>query len=214
MKMKEKILLKAIELFNAQGIPSTSPNQIAAALNVSVGNLTYHFRTKEILVTEVYERMDGESKDIMKLDGYLTLDSYRKIMKEFRDFMNNYPFFFQDLVYITRNFPEVAKLYEAANLNRFKKGRILFNYYIETGRMVPEKDGINYDLLIHNVWMIGAFWNIQNKIINPNAVFDKPMDLLEMNWYMILPYLTEKGKEEYDQINAFLNSQEIKELNE
>ena len=67
MKLKEKILLKAVELFNEQGISSTSPNQIAAALNISPGNLTYHFKTKAILVKEVYERMHTESKDIITL---------------------------------------------------------------------------------------------------------------------------------------------------
>ena len=43
MKLREKIISKAIELFNERGISSTSPNQIAAALNISPGNLTYHF---------------------------------------------------------------------------------------------------------------------------------------------------------------------------
>ena len=35
------------------------------------------------------------------------------------------------------------------------------------------------------------------------------MDRVEMTWYMILPYLTEKGKEEYEQINEFLGKQRI-----
>lgn len=49
MKLKEKILIKAIELFNEKGISSTFPYQIAAAMNISTGNLTYHYKTKAIL---------------------------------------------------------------------------------------------------------------------------------------------------------------------
>ena len=78
MKLKEKILIKAVELFNEKGIPSTSPNQIAAALGISTGNLTYHFKTKAILIKEVYERMDADSQDFIKLEGYLTLDDFRR----------------------------------------------------------------------------------------------------------------------------------------
>ena len=66
-------------------------------------------------------------------------------------------------------------------------------------------------LLIHNVWMVAAFWKptraLQSKIFTSSELFDKPMDMVEMTWYMILPYLTEKGKEEYEQINAFLEKQ-------
>ncbi len=204
MKLKEKILIKAVELFNERGISSTSPNQIAAALNISSGNLTYHFKTKAILIKAVYEQMHVDSKDFLKLEGYLTLDDFRKSMEKFRDFMQTNSFFFQDLFFILQNYPEVSKLYEESNLMRLKQGRALFRYYIETGRMLPESEGINYDFLTHNVWMVGAFWNLQSKIFTPNMLFEQPMDMVKMTWYMILPYLTKKGKEEYNQINRFL----------
>ena len=90
MKLKEKILIKAVELFNEQGITSTSPNNIAAALDISSGNLTYHYKTKAILVAALYERMHADSQDFIKLEGYLTLDDFRKIMVRFRDFMVEY----------------------------------------------------------------------------------------------------------------------------
>ena len=207
MKLKEKILHKAVELFNERGISSTSPNQIAAALEISSGNLTYHYKTKASLVREIYEKMDADSQDFIKLEGYLTLNDFRKIMGTFRDFMKRYSFFFQDLFFILQNYPEVGKLYEETNLIRLKQGRSLFEYYIETGRMIPERGGINYDFLTHNVWMVGAFWNFQSKIFSSGQVFEKSMNLVEMSWYMILPYLTEKGKEEYTQINEFLRKE-------
>ncbi|MCI4647253.1 TetR/AcrR family transcriptional regulator [Phaeodactylibacter sp.] len=206
MKLKTKILNKAIELFNEQGISSTSPNQIAAALGISTGNLTYHYKTKASLVKEVYEQMDTDSQDFIKLEGYMTLHDFRKIIGSFQQFMHKHSFFFQDLFFILHNFPEVGKLYEGSNLRRLKHGRALFEHYIETGRMIPESGGINYDYLIHNVWMVCAFWNLQSKIFTPGTLFGKPMDIVDMTWHMILPYLTEKGKEEYDQINGFLQN--------
>ena len=204
MKLKEKILSKAVELFNERGIASTSPNQIAAALEISTGNLTYHFKTKESLIKELYEQMHIDSQDFIQLEGYLTLDDFRKSMLKFREFMRKHDFFFQDLFFIIKNYPEVGKLYEATNLMRLKQGRALFEYYIETGRMIPENEGLNYDFLIHNIWMVGAFWNLQSKIYTTGVIFKEPMDIVDMTWYMILPYLTTKGKEEYDQINDFL----------
>jgi AcrR family transcriptional regulator len=207
MKLKDKILIKAVELFNERGLSSTSPNQIAAELKISVGNLTYHFKTKAILVKEVYEKMRTDSYDFIKLKGYLTLDDFRMTMSKFRDFKEEYSFFFHDIVFIVRNYPEVGKQIEEANLERFKQSRSLFEHYIKTDRMIPEREGINYDFLTHNIWTVAAFWNIQSKIITPNIIFQKPMDMVDMTWYMILPYLTQKGKEEYDQINEFFKNQ-------
>jgi AcrR family transcriptional regulator len=208
MKLKEKILNKAVELFNERGISSTSPNQIAAALEISPGNLTYHFNTKAILVKEIYELMYAHSQDFIKVTGYLTLADFRQTMEKFQDFKKIYSFFFHDIAFIVRNYPEAGKLIEAANMERFKQARLLFEYYIETGRMIPEEDEINYDCLIHNVWTVAAFWDVQRIIIPPEVIFQKPMNMVEMTWHMILPYLTKKGLEEHDQINDFLKSHE------
>jgi len=204
MKLKEKIVFKAVELFNEKGISSTSPNQIAAELNISPGNLTYHFKTKAILVKAIYELMYADSQDFIKPSGYLTLADFRKTMEIFRDFKRKYSFFFHDIAFIVRNYPETGKLIEEMNLKRFQQARKLFEYFKETGRMIPEKKGVNYDFLTHNVWSVAAFWDVQSSIISPDLLFKKPMDMVDMTWYMIFPYLTKKGKEEYHQINHFL----------
>jgi len=206
MKLKEKILIKAVELFNEQGISSTSPNQIAAALGISPGNLTYHYPTKATLVKAVYERMHDESKDIIQLTGYQTLEDFRQIMRGFRDFMGRYSFFFQDVFFILQKYPEVGRLYQESNYLRLRQGRALFAAYVETGRMIPERHGINYDHLVHNVWMVGAFWHLQSKVFAPGTLFDPAMDMVEMTWYMLLPYLTEQGREEYERVNEGLRS--------
>lgn len=210
MKLKEKIILKAVELFNERGVANVSPNQIAAALTISTGNLTYHYKTKATLIRAIYERMHDDSRDYLNFDGYLTLDDFRKSMSKFQQFQGKYSFFLEDMVFITRKYPEVAALYEASNLMRFRQGRQLFDYYLATGRVMPETNGINYDYLVHNIWMVGAFWTAQEKILASPYSPDKSVDMVEMTWYMLLPYLTKKGKEEYAQINEYLKMGEQK----
>jgi len=205
MKLKEKILIQAVQLFNERGVANVSPNQIAAVLAISTGNLTYHYNTKATLIRAIYERMDQDSRDYLNFDGYLTLDDFRKSMRKFQQFQVKYSFFLEDMVFITRNYPEVAALYEASNLMRFRQGRQLFDYYITTGRFIPETNGINYDYLVHNIWMVAAFWTAQEKILTSPYPPDKSLDMLEMTWYMLLPYLTKKGREEYFQITEFMN---------
>ena len=51
--LKSEILVKARELFNTNGYNEVSMRNIADALGISVGNLTYHFKRKEDLVEAV-----------------------------------------------------------------------------------------------------------------------------------------------------------------
>lgn len=54
MTKREKILETAMNLFVEKGIQSTSTASIAKASNVATGTLFHHFKTKEELVSELY----------------------------------------------------------------------------------------------------------------------------------------------------------------
>ena len=51
--MKQTILDTARRLFTENGFHNTSMRHIAAALNISVGNLTYHYKKKEELIEAI-----------------------------------------------------------------------------------------------------------------------------------------------------------------
>jgi AcrR family transcriptional regulator len=63
MNTKEKILSKALELFNEKGYNTITTRSIAAELGISAGNLHYHFKHSEdilkILFSEMTQKMDG-----------------------------------------------------------------------------------------------------------------------------------------------------------
>ena len=57
---KEKILAAAQDEFNRRGIGSVALHKIAAKLDISPGNLTYHFRRKEDLVFELVTWLESQ----------------------------------------------------------------------------------------------------------------------------------------------------------
>ena len=63
MSVKEKIKETAITLFNKRGLSSVTMRQLAEELQISPGNLTYHFKTKAVLLEQVYLMMHAESSD-------------------------------------------------------------------------------------------------------------------------------------------------------
>ncbi len=56
-KTKERILDTALPLFNKRGTRRVSTNHIAEACSMSPGNLYYHFKNKEQIISSLFERM-------------------------------------------------------------------------------------------------------------------------------------------------------------
>jgi AcrR family transcriptional regulator len=55
MDTKEKIFKKALKFYNDQGIEYVGVRELAKELNISPGNLAYHFPKKEDLITRDWQ---------------------------------------------------------------------------------------------------------------------------------------------------------------
>lgn len=63
MKTKEKLLIKALELFNEKGIRNTSLREIATAVGISKPAIYNHFSGKEEMIDELYKYCRERSKN-------------------------------------------------------------------------------------------------------------------------------------------------------
>lgn len=92
---REKILAVSLRLFNEQGYRSVTMREIADALSISVGNLTYHFAKKQDIVAalmdDIFAQMTATAD--MPAASLAQIDSLFSIML---DTLERCAFFFLD----------------------------------------------------------------------------------------------------------------------
>ncbi|MGF1753730.1 TetR/AcrR family transcriptional regulator [Vibrio makurazakiensis] len=100
MKTRDKIVYASLELFNEYGERAITTNHIAEHIEISPGNLYYHFRNKQEIVREIFalyseeliERftpVQGQQESLTLLKHYL--DSIFTLMWKYRFFYANLP---------------------------------------------------------------------------------------------------------------------------
>ena len=157
-KTRQRILDVALQLFNDHGESSISTNHIADELEMSPGNLYYHYRNKDDIIEQLFQRFEE------RMDQALTAPEGREITLEdvwlqlhlVFECIWNYRFLSRDLINITsRNrslrlkFARILKR-GSANAHNIMKG--LNN----TGMMrasAAEIEGLSTNILV-----LATFW--------------------------------------------------------
>lgn len=184
--IKFKILQKAIELFNERGFESVSMRDIAEELNISPGNLTYHFRKKTDILNGIISLL-MEEHNKMNYKPEITLREFDSILMQVEEHHKRYSFYYKNIIEFKNKYPEIAQLQKDYKIEFIAIISKTFCYLEQNGWVMPEKRDRLYDDLSIAVLAIAAF---ENQI-------DLNRDMREIIWSVIFPVLTEEGIREY-----------------
>ncbi|MBM7061128.1 TetR/AcrR family transcriptional regulator [Pseudomonas sp. UL073] len=110
MKTRDRILDTALQLFNQRGEPNVSTLEISNELEISPGNLYYHFHGKEPLVMALFERFQQDVAPLLDppLDARLGAEDYWLFLHLIVERLAQYRFLFQDLSNLAGRLPKLA----------------------------------------------------------------------------------------------------------
>jgi len=112
---------------------------IAKACDMSLSNLQHHFKTKEILIQEIVERMclvfDGTSDFDA---GDISLQILADMNVRWKGFQRNYVFFFSEINSLLAEYPCIRGLFAEIKKKRIQEYNSLFTAYEQAGLFKPE----------------------------------------------------------------------------
>lgn len=139
MKTKERILVTSIELFNRNGVAAITTNHIAKAMDISPGNLYFHYDNKEEILVELFKRMAKDTYAIWRPKKVKTLTPIKFIEENFEIYWK-YRFFHREMYSLRRKDTALAKMWRAHIQKMIKLMIVLYRQWVRQGYMAKIAD--------------------------------------------------------------------------
>jgi AcrR family transcriptional regulator len=198
-KTREIILDTSLELFNSLGLSKVTLRTIANKMEISQGNLNYHFKKREDIIETLYfqlvQNVDSSMSSMKepKNPFQLLVSISQTIMFNFHE----YRFFLLDFVQIMRENKKIRTHYTDLTIRRELQFLSLFNLLIENDLMRKEVLPNEYKNLYKRFQMLSEFWISDAEIHNSKIIKKTISTYSVILTQAIFPYLTLKGQKEY-----------------
>lgn len=201
MTTKERIVEKALAMFNERGIEYVSLRELAATLNIRVGNITYYFPTKDDLVNQLSMDLNELNSAIVVEQRDLTLIKFLEMFRIIFQHHVQYRCLLLSFVHLMEQNKILASRYPNTHLNRNATLISNITHLIQSGYLKAE---VIPGFLLSMISLIVRFWISEAKVsfshLTPEAQIGHYTALIAR---FLLPYATAKGKRE---ISIFLQN--------
>ena len=155
---RQRILDCALAMFNAQGEPNVTTNHIADELEISPGNLYYHFRNKDDIIEQLFaryeERMDAAlTPPTDRLPGLE--DIWLQLHLVF-ECIWDYRFLYRDLVEILSRNRRLRMRFARILKRADEQAHTVMRGLVQAGVMRASADEV--DAASTNILVIATFW--------------------------------------------------------
>ena len=135
MKTAEKILVTSLDLFNHRGESNVSSVDIAIELDISPGNLYYHFKGKEVIVAALFDLYKQQMDKVMlgATQSTLTIEDFFYFLYLMLEKGHLFQFLYHNQANIAENHPGVANSFNKHLRSQEKCIETLIKQFIDKG---------------------------------------------------------------------------------
>ena len=154
----ERILEVSLSLFNEHGEPNVTTTQIADDLNISPGNLYYHFKNKEAIVEPLFDRFAAELAGNLALpaDRAITLEDMWLHLHLVFETIWRYRFIYRDLNDLLGRHRPIREHFRRLMEEQTVAGVDVFRGLAESGNMMASEEEMH--ALARNMVLIATYW--------------------------------------------------------
>lgn len=208
---KRKILDSAVKLFNRDGLVNVRLQHIADEAFVSIGNMTYHYRTKELIVYAIWEELI--KKQQILLAEYRVVPLFEDIERQIRStfaLQQEYLFFYLDTLEVMRAYPDIKEAHQKHIGWQIVQISSMIQFNMARGAFIPQilaSDAVDtegyYESLARHYWSVSEFWLYRQSICGASCEdFESYRHAI---WSLLKPFFSNMGMREYEQMNALIS---------
>ncbi|GGX32469.1 MULTISPECIES: TetR/AcrR family transcriptional regulator [Undibacterium] len=207
-RTRERILELSLRLFNEFGEPNITTTVIAEEMNISPGNLYYHFRNKDDIVNSLFSQFETE------INKKLAFPSGRKAnIQDVWTYLHltfelvwRYRFFYRDLNDLLSRNRKLELNFKEILTHKIRVATELCTGLRADGEF--EATDMDIDALATNMVVVATYWLSYEYVRNPRKYTEAQImsESLARGCYQVIvlisPYLRGQAKEVFERLSA------------
>jgi AcrR family transcriptional regulator len=208
-RTRERILELSLRLFNEFGEPNVNTTIIAEEMNISPGNLYYHFKNKDDIINHVFQQFEREIDRLLTIptpvdgrqpnveDAWLFLHVLFELIWKYR-------FFYRDLNNLLLNNRTFELRFKTLLGQKVRMARWLAEGLQRRGEL--KATVAEMDALATNMVVVATYWLSYEYVLNPRRFGETEYvaQVVARGCYQVMaltaPYLTGAARQLFERL--------------
>lgn len=204
MKTKDRIIVTALQLFNDEGEPNVTTNHIADEMDISPGNLYYHYRSKDDIIWQIFQNYEKKIRHVLtqKDVNYSSLEDMWFYLHMVFEVIAEYRFLYRNLIQLMNRIDFLKRHFRRILAMKSQTALAIMNILSEEGILNADQETIAS--LADQIALTATFW-LNYSIAIYDDDFDEEKKLSHGIFHimrMVAPFLTEDDKSLLDELST------------
>jgi AcrR family transcriptional regulator len=205
-RTRERILELSLKLFNDIGEPNVTTTTIAEEMEISPGNLYYHFRNKDDIINSIFAQFEQLIEKRLRFpeDHRPTIDEMWSYLQYMADFLWQYRFLYRDLNDLLARNRTLETHFKQIITTRSTSPSNCATQLVADHEMVATPAEIK--VIATNMGVIATYWLSYQFVMNPRKYNEQETIRSELHQAslqiisMMAPYLRGRSRQIFDDL--------------